>query len=472
MIKKILNKNNTKDINKANFIKDKSFYKMMLLLAIPVTMQNIIIFLTQMLDTVMLGALGDVAMSAASLANQPFLIFNMVTFGLGSGGAVIMAQYWGKGEKTPIKRIMTLIITISVTAGFISMLVVLLFPEQIMTLFIKDPEVIAAGTEYLKIIAYSYFFFGFSNVFYTSIRSIEAVKVAVISNVIALVINGSLNYLFIFGKFGVPAYGVKGAAMATLIARIVECGIAIVYIFFLDKKIGIKFSDFTKFDKNLAMDTIKVSIPVTLNEVMWALAMTMQAKLLGSMGKDAVAANSIISVVQQLAMVSVFGIASAAAVMIGKAIGSGDMKKARDYGHTFKILSVIGGIAVFTIIILLKDIAVNFYNVEPHTKELAHQMMYVAAVIGFFVAVSATGIVGILRGGGDTKFALYAEAIALWVIAIPLAYFAAFVLHWNVVAVFAIMKIDEPLKSVIVMIRVRGTNWLRDFTRSDVELSE
>ncbi|MEG2429292.1 MAG: MATE family efflux transporter, partial [Oscillospiraceae bacterium] len=304
--------------------------------------------------------------------------------------------------------------------------------------------------------------------FYTVIRSVEVVKIAVISNVTALIVNATLNYCLIFGKFGFPEMGVKGAALATVIARICEFTIAVIYMLFFDKKLCLKIKDFFKIDKLLLKDILRISSPVAANEVMWALGMSMQAGLLGKLGTDAVAANSIISVVQQLSTVFVFGVANAAAVMIGKAIGEGDMKKALDRGHTFKIISFIFGILVTLVIILLRNVAIDFYNVTDATKALAHQMIYVAAGVGFFVSIAGIGIVGILRGGGDTKFSLWIEIIALWCIAVPCAYFSAYVLHFPVVLVYLVMKIDEPVKDFLYLIRTRGDRWLRDVTRTGV----
>lgn len=450
---------------KGHFIKRKEFYFTLFKIAIPVTFQNIVVFLTQMLDTVMLGELGDVAISAASLGSQPFFIFNMISFGLGSGAAVLTAQYWGKQEIQPIKTIITLIMRFTLVAGLIFSVFTFCFPEFVMSIFIKDAEVIAAGAEYLRIISFLYPFFGLTNVFYISMRSVETVRIALISNIVGLVANASLNYILIFGKLGFPALGIKGAAIATLIARMVEFSIAMVYMLAVDKKLKIRLKDFLLFDKLLLKDLVIISLPVLLNELMWALGTSMQAVLLGQLGKNMVAANSIISVVQNLSTVAVFGVASATAVLIGKSIGEGNLQEACDRGHTFKVLSVLIGFFVTAVILLLRNVAVDFYNVSDATKLLAKDMMYVAAVIGFFVSISAVGIVGVLRGGGDTKFSLSIEIIALWFVAVPLAFFAAFVLKINPVFVYMIMKIDEPVKSVLYMLRTRSGKWIRNVTR-------
>ena len=360
---------------KPRFIREGSFYRTLLTIAVPIVLQNIVVFLTQMLDTVMLGELGDVAMTASSLANQPFFIFNMLTFGLGSGAAVITAQYWGKREIEPIKKIITFIVLLTTAAGLLLTVVSLCIPQALVGIFSPDPDVIQAGADYMRIMCLCYPFFGFASSVYTTMRSVESVKVATVSNIVALVVNGSLNYILIFGKFGAPALGVRGAAIATLSARLAEFLIAAGYLFFFDRKLHIRFSGFFRFDKLLIRDLFTVSTPVMLNEVMWALGTSMQARLLGQLGTEVVAANSIVSVVQQLTTVMVFGVANGAAVMIGKAIGEGSMTEARNRGFTFKWLSVIIGVLVSVFILLLRDVAVNFYNVSPEAKELAHSMI-------------------------------------------------------------------------------------------------
>lgn len=454
--------------NKPKIVKDKEFFKMLFMIALPVTLQNLVVFVTQMMDTVMLGEIGDVAMSASALANQPFFVFNMLVFGLAGGASVLTAQYWGKKEINPIKLVTTMSIRVAVIVGLVLGIIVFIFPDKFMWLFSNDAAVISEGVGYLRIICISYIFFGFTCSFFSIIRSVETVKVAVISNIIALVVNVSLNYIFIFGNFGFPRMEVRGAALATLIARLVEFSIAFTYMFFVDKKLQLKIKDFFKIDIRLLKDMIVISSPVVVNEVMWALGMSMQASLLGKMGTVAVAANSIISVVQQLSTVAVFGVASAAAVMIGKVIGQGDMIKARNYGHTFKIISFIFGVAVTGVILLAKNVAIDFYNVTPEAKALAHQMIYIAAAIGFFVSIAGISIVGILRGGGDTKFSLWIEIFALWCVAVPAAYFCAYVLKLPVVAVYAVMKLDEPVKDILCLIRMNGTRWLKNVTRDDV----
>ena len=451
--------------SKPKFITDFNFYKILFLIALPITLQNIVIFLTQMLDIVMLGSLGDVTISAASLANQPFFLFYMLTFGIGSGATVLTAQYWGKKELLPIKKIIAMIIQLSCLIGILVALVLFLYPDKTMSLFTKDPAVIKEGAKYLKIICFSFPIFGFVNAYYISLRSVEVVMVATISTLTALVTNASLNYVLIFGNFGFPAMGIEGAAIATLIARSVEFLIAVSYMFFMDKKLMLSFKNLFTRDKTLFGDLLKVGSPVMINEFMWALGISMQAVILGHISTSAVAANSIINIVQELATVGALGIAGSAAVLIGKSVGEGKKQDALDRGFTFSVLSVVVGIFVFALILSSRNFAIGLYNITDEVKNLAHQMIYIAAVLGFFISISTTGIIGVLRGGGDTKYALYIEILALWAVAIPAAYFCAFVLKLNPVLIYLVMKIDEPIKSILYLIRVKSSVWIKNVTR-------
>ena len=451
--------------SKPKFITDFNFYKILFLIALPITLQNIVIFLTQMLDIVMLGSLGDVTISAASLANQPFFLFYMLTFGIGSGATVLTAQYWGKKELLPIKKIIAMIIQLSCLIGILVALVLFLYPDKAMSLFTKDPAVIKEGAKYLKIICFSFPIFGFVNAYYISLRSVEVVMVATISTLTALVTNASLNYVLIFGNFGFPAMGIEGAAIATLIARSVEFLIAVSYMFFMDKKLMLSFKNLFTRDKTLFGDLLKVGSPVMINEFIWALGISMQAVILGHISTSAVAANSIINIVQELATVGALGIAGSAAVLIGKSVGEGKKQDALDRGFTFSVLSVVVGIFVFALILSSRNFAISLYNITDEVKNLAHQMIYITAVLGFFISISTTGIIGVLRGGGDTKYALYIEILALWAVAIPAAYFCAFVLKLNPVLIYLVMKIDEPIKSILYLIRVKSSVWIKNVTR-------
>ena len=450
------------------FIREKSFYKSVLAIALPIAMQNFIVFATSMMDTVMLGSVGETLLSASALANQPFFILSLVCFGLSGGATVLASQYWGKRDMASIRMIFSIVLKVAFVISSIIGLCVLLMPETVMGLYSKNPDIIAEGAKYLRIIGFAYFFFGVGNTLLCSIRSVELVKISVVVNSSSFVTNVFLNWVLIFGNLGAPALGIRGAAIATLIARLVEFTITVVYIFCIDKRLKMRVRDLFLFDKVFARDLLSYGTPVLLNEVMWSLGITLQAALLGHItysAGDPVAANSVTSMVQQLSTIVIFGIANAAAVLVGKAIGEKNLEEARRRAHTLKYLSFAIGLLAFIIILLLRNVAVNFYNIPEESKALARQMMVVMAVVTFFTSVSSVSIVGVLRGAGDTRFCLTAEMVSLWLIALPLAALASMALHWPVPVVLAFMKIDEPVKALLCMIRMRGNKWIKSVAR-------
>ncbi len=446
-------------------VKDPQLYKMIVTIAIPIACQNMLVFLTQMLDTIMLGELGDVPLTASSLANQVFNVYSLFIFGIAGGAAVLTAQYWGKKEMEPIKIVMGTVLRLVAVTGVVLSAVVLLFPRQIMMIFTPDKAVIEAGVEYMRIIGFMYFFFGMSNTLISLLRSIEMVKVAVIANATSLVVNGFLNYVLIFGKFGAPRMEIKGAALATLIAKLAELCIVLIYVFIADKKLKLRFSELFQKDALLTQDLKRYCTPVVINEVAWSLGIAMQSLLFGWMSTTAVSANTIIGVVQQLATLFIFGVANATAVIIGKTIGEGDMELAQSRGRKMKVFAILMGIVSAVIIILFRDLMVDFYNVSEETKALAKQMLWITALIVFFISNSGVSIVGILRGGGDTKFSMMLEIVSLWLVAVPLGFIAGIVLKLPVLVVYFLFKSDEIVKTFVCWKRIAGDKWLRNVTR-------
>ncbi len=445
--------------------RDPQLFKMILTIALPIAVQNLISTLTQMLDTIMLGELGDIPLTASSLANQPFFIFSLFIFGMSGGASILTAQYWGKKELEPIKIVIATILRIVSVIAVCLTIFIFIFPSQIMSLFSSDAAVISAGRDYLLIVAPIYVFFGFSCILTSLFRSIELVKIAVIANLSTLIVNASLNYILIFGMFGAPALGLKGAAYATLIARFIEMTVVLIYVFKIEKRLNFSLKCIFKKDKLLNADLKKYCTPVVINEIVWAIGITLQTALFGHMSTTAVSANTIIAVVQNLATLVIFGIANATGVIIGKTIGEGKIELAKRRGRTLEICALILGVVAGGIILLARDFMVDFYNVEEATKILAKEMLLVASVVIFFVSTTAVSIVGILRGGGDAKYSLIIELIALWGFSVPLGYMAGLVFNWPVIIVFILFKSDELVKAILCWIRLAGDKWIRSVTR-------
>lgn len=443
---------------------DKTFLLTLVTLMVPMILQNLLTLGTQMMDSIMLGQLGQNELSASSLANQPFFIFNLLIFGMASGSSVLNAQFWGKRDIRSIKIIISICLKVAFTVSILLAAVVMLFPRTVMAVYTNDQAVIELGAQYLQVIGWCYIFHGIASTLLTSIRSVGIVRVAVVDSVFALVCNTSLNYILIFGKLGFPALGVRGAAIATVITRIGEVAIVLTYLLFIDKKLKFRPRDLAAFEMGLLKNYLKNGLPVAFNEVFWSIGVSIQSMILGRLGADAVSASQMSSIVQQFATVFIFGVANAAAIIIGNDIGAGRMEEAKSRIRAFRWIAVWVGLFAAGVILVLSRPVVGFYNVPEETKELALQMLRMLSVIVLFVSQTGIGVVGLLRGGGDPRFGVFVDLCGLWLFAVPAALLAAFVFHAPVLAVYLCSKLDEPVKLVMLTWRMRNDRWIKDVT--------
>ena len=443
---------------------DKTFLLTLVTLMVPMILQNLLTLGTQMMDSIMLGQLGQNELSASSLANQPFFIFNLLIFGMASGSSVLNAQFWGKRDIRSIKIIISICLKVAFTVSILLAAVVMLFPRAVMAVYTNDQAVIELGAQYLQVIGWCYIFHGIASTLLTSIRSVGIVRVAVVDSVFALVCNTSLNYILIFGKLGFPALGVRGAAIATVITRIGEVAIVLTYLLFIDKKLKFRPRDLAAFEMGLLKNYLKNGLPVAFNEVFWSIGVSIQSMILGRLGADAVSASQMSSIVQQFATVFIFGVANAAAIIIGNDIGAGRMEEAKSRIRAFRWIAVWVGLFAAGVILVLSRPVVGFYNVPEETKELALQMLRMLPVIVLFVSQTGIGVVGLLRGGGDPRFGVFVDLCGLWLCAVPAALLAAFVFHAPVLAVYLCSKLDEPVKLVMLTWRMRNDRWIKDVT--------
>ena len=443
---------------------DKTFLLTLVTLMVPMILQNLLTLGTQMMDSIMLGQLGQNELSASSLANQPFFIFNLLIFGMASGSSVLNAQFWGKRDIRSIKIIISICLKVAFTVSILLAAVVMLFPRAVMAVYTNDKAVIELGAQYLQVIGWCYIFHGIASTLLTSIRSVGIVRVAVVDSVFALVCNTSLNYILIFGKLGFPVLGVRGAAIATVITRIGEVAIVLTYLLFIDKKLKFRPRDLAAFEMGLLKNYLKNGLPVAFNEVFWSIGVSIQSMILGRLGADAVSASQMSSIVQQFATVFIFGVANAAAIIIGNDIGAGRMEEAKSRIRAFRWIAVWVGLFAAGVILVLSRPVVGFYNVPEETKELALQMLRMLSVIVLFVSQTGIGVVGLLRGGGDPRFGVFVDLCGLWLFAVPAALLAAFVFHAPVLAVYLCSKLDEPVKLVMLTWRMRNDRWIKDVT--------
>jgi putative efflux protein, MATE family len=448
-------------------IREKSFYQMLAKIAFPLALQNLISVGVSMTDTVVLGRLGETAISASSLANQLYFIFTFILFGLSGGTIVLSAQYWGKGDKDTISKIMGITLRISVPVGLIFTLIGLVFPREFMTLYTKDADVIAAGTSYLRIIAPSYLINAITVIYLAVLRSMENVKISLFVSCTSFLVNLALNPVLIFGLYGAPKLGVAGASTATMTARTVELLIVVVYYTFIDKNFRFRFRHLFLHDRDLFHDYIRYSGPVILSESLWGTGVSVQAAILGNLGKYASASANIVSVMQRLTTVLIFGVCDAATVVLGKKIGSGDEKGARLAANTFLVLS--SGMGVFSAFLVggLGSAAISsgIFTMTNITRGYVHIMLYGASVYVFCQSITGMNIVGIMRAGGDTRAALLIDSMTLWFLSLPAGLTAGYLLHLAPPYVFICMCCDEFVKVFICLYRFRKDKWLHNVTR-------
>ena len=449
---------------KDHFIFEKQFLLNMLAIAVPIALQNMISFGVAMMDSVMLGGLGDKAISAANLGGQPFSLLMSIGFGLSSGGSVLIAQYWGRGDVARIRTVMRLSMQIVFTASSLMTLVCLLFPQQVMGLYSSEAEIVAAAAQYLQLVALSYLPYSISNNYIMSLRAVEKVTVSAAIYGTSFFVNVFFNYVFIFGAFGAPALGVRGAAVGTILARCSELLLVTIYMYAKEDTIGFRFSDCFRLKNEMIQDYTRHSLPVLGNELLWGLGISVTAAIIGRIGSVFVTANSIAAVLNQLALVSVIGVGNAAAVITGKLIGEGRMQRAKRAANTILLGSVFVGMFNCAMIFILRPIFLSFYRITPEAYEAAYTVMGVLALLHLSLAIDITCIIGILRGGGDTKTAFAFDCGALWLVSVPMGVLSGLVWGWPVPLVYVMLKLDSPIKTILSLIRLKSGAWIRNVT--------
>lgn len=451
--------------------RDKRFYRLLFSIALPIAVQNLITFMVSMVDTLMVGDLGEIQLSAVSIANNLFFVLTILMFGLAGGSNIMISQYWGKGNVKTIHKILAIMYRVCLLITGIFIFIALFLPKYFMGIFTTDKAVIDFGASYLRIVCIGYLFYSITNCTIMMLRSVKTVSISIIVYTASLVVNSILNWIFIFGNLGAPELGIRGAAIATVCARITEFSIVLVFMFIYERKIGLKIEHLLKIDKEILKDYVGLCTPVLCNELLWAIGASMISVIVGRMGTEVVAANSINGVAHQFVTVFIFGMSNATAVIIGNTIGEGKKEKAKEYAYSIGIFSVVMGCISGLMILLIKPFVVNFYNVSYSTKLIAMEIMTVTSGIIVFQSLASNFMMGVLRGGGDAKFVLINDLIFMWLVAIPGGFFVAFVLELPVALVFLVIKCDEILKSLTSVYRVISGKWVNDVTK-DYEFEE
>ena len=414
-----------------------------------------------MADNIMLGQLGEAPMSGATLANNFITIFQIMCMGLGMGASVLVSRFFGMKDQLSMKKSVVIMFRLLFIVATAFSIATALFPSQIMGMFTVEEEVIRQGTGYLLISIPCYYLNGYAVTSSIMLRSVGKANVPLISSCCSFFVNIFFNWVFIFGKLGAPEMGVNGAALGTLIARVVEFTVILGFLFFVDNNIGLRIKDLAISVKDLISEYIRISIPVLVSDTLLGLGNSAVAVVMGHIGASFVAANSITTVVMSLATVVIQGISQASCTITGITLGKGEVEKAKAQGNTFAALGfIIGGFGC-VLILAIADLVVGAYKIEPETAVLAKDLMRAVGFVIWFQAANSILTKGTLRGGGDTKFLMVADIIFLWIFSIPLGALTGLVLKWPGFWVYIMLRIDQFIKCALCIWRLKSGKWIK-----------
>lgn len=452
-------------------IRDREFYRTIFRISLPAAFQALVSFLVVVADDIMVSMLPNhtAAQAAVSQVNSITAFYTATMTGLVSGSAVLIAQYWGKKDMARIRRIFSVVLWFCALVAVAFVAVARIFPDTVVAVVIKgeETEVISLALEYFAIVCFTYLPFAITTALIGMLRSIEVVRITLVTTIMALFVNIGLNYVLIFGKLGFPALGVRGAALATLTTRIVEMLIVCVYTFGIQKKLEIRPSDLLHVDRTLTRDYMRYGLPVGLTDMQWALIGMIKSAIIGQMGAAFMAANNIASSMANLGTMFTFALAGGACVMVGKAVGKGDYDLAKAYSKTIQIMFFIIGLVMAALVFALRVPFTRLYgsSADPEVYGLSIEMIALMAVTLIGTSYHASCFVGINRGAGDSRFVAMVDMICGWLVVLPATLLAAFVFKAPLPIVFLCTRIDQCFKWLIAFIRLRGDKWIRNVTR-------
>ncbi len=448
---------------KLSFLKDRAFLKEMLVIAVPISFQQLINASLNMIDVIMVGQLGEASIAALGLSNQVFFVLILLLFGTTSGMAIFTAQFWGKQEIEPIRKVLGMSIIVTSLFALIFTLAAVFIPRTVLGFYTNDKEVIDIGVQYLRIVGLSYIPVAIATSYIAVMRSIQLVRLTVIATVSAIVFKTILGYMLIFGYGGFPALGVRGAAIGTASGWTLELILLLVLVYTQKTPLAAKnLWTFFSFDKAFFARVLKTTMPAMANELFWSMGITTYNAIYAHIGTDSIAAINVNATMEELGFVVFMGLGNACAVMVGNRIGAGKKAEAYETVRRVIILSVSAAWIVGLIVILLRDTVVGFYELSPSGIHNVRMLMLMMACTLWIRMFNFSTFIGALRAGGDTRFALVMEICSIWLIGVPAAYFAAFVLHLPVYYVYLFVILEEVAKAFVSAWRFRSRKWIHD----------
>lgn len=448
------------------FFDDKVFFATMLRLAVPIALQQFVMNALNAVDVLMIGQLGETSVAAVGLANQFFFLLSLFLFGIGSGSAVFSAQFWGRRDVGNLRRVLGLALAIALSGGMLFSAVAILAPQVVLRFYTADPAVIAIGSRYLRAVGWCYVPTAISVMVGITLRSTRHVKLPMAVSIGALSLKTLLAYGLIFGRFGLPALGVMGAATATVIARVVECAALLFFSYRYQLPTAARPGELVAWDRAFLARFARTVSPVVAAEILWSLGITTYSAVYARIGTDAIAAVNIASTIESIALVPFMGLGNACAIILGNYIGAGDTEKANDYAWRFLKLAILVAVGVGALVFGVSRVILQLYRVSPEAQIYGRNILTVVAAVMWLKAANMVIIVGILRSGGDTRFGLFVDTGPLWFIGVPLALLGAFVFHLPVYWVVLLVMADELTKFFIGLRRVGSGRWINNVVRA------
>ncbi len=447
-------------------LREKAFSRTLVQLAVPIALQQLIIAALGLVTVAMIGQLGDTAIAAVGLANQIFFLFQLLLYGIGSGSAIFIAQFWGKRDVRNVRRILGTSLGMSLVGAILFTLIALVWPAQALGIYTTDPAVIALGSQFLQIAGLYYLPLAITTIYSVALRSTGNVRVPVSVSVLALTLGAALNYGLIFGEFGLPALGVPGSAIGTTIARFVECGLLLILTYTAeDAAAAARLSDMLACDRAFLGHVLRTSVPVVMNEILWSVGTTAYSVVYARISTEAIAAVSIAGTIESMAFVPFQGLAIAAAIMIGHRIGADEEHKAFGYAKTFMLLTIAGGAVVGGLVFVTADLVLSFYKIAPASQLIARDVLSIIGAVLWVKVSNIMLIVGVLRAGGDIRFSATIDVGTLWLIGLPAAVLGAFVFGLDAHLVYLLAMSDEVCKFCAGLIRMISKQWINNIAR-------
>ena len=447
------------------FTKDRSFYRTFLSMLCFVALQNLVAYSVNMADNIMLGGYSEEVLSGAAIVNQVFFMVQQIALALANSLSTLAAQYWGKEETRPIRTLTGITVLVSVVISALIIACCSFFPRQILGIFTTDEGILQQGMAYLAILKWTFLLFILYSVITASLRSAGIVNIAFYVSMVSLVVNVGINYTLIYGRFGFPEMGIRGAAIGTFIARLLEAGIVLAYAVLREKKLRMFSSGFFSKDRGLFRDFIKVLWPILLSSIVWGISVPMQTAILGHLSDTAIAANSVATTFYQYLKVVVRAMATVSAVLIGNSIGRGDIDKVKAEARTLTVVCVGIGIVLGLMLFFLRNPLLSLYNLSDEATSLSKELIALMSVIMVGMSYQMPVSSGIFQGGGDVKFGMKLNIISIWCVVMPLSFLTAFVWKLPVVIVVLAVQSDQLFKGIPDFIHFRSYKWIKKLTR-------